>query len=431
MLQALLAGVASIKAQQSRMNVIGNNLANVNTTAYKTDDLSFDSIISQTLSSGTAPSATMGGTNPIQYGLGVTVGATSTNTGQGSLNATNVPSDLAIQGNGYFAVSDGKKISYTRDGGFDVDANGYLVQRSTGQRLLGWSADSTGKIDTTQQLAPGSSLQIPLGTAVSSEPTANLALAGNLNAAASNTDSWSTQMSVYDSLGAANTLTIVFNNHQVPPPAGSPPGATSSWDWTAYEGSASGPVVGSSSTAGNSPLYFDATGKSVAGLPAGTYNQIIVPGNNGSNATQINLKIDGISQLDATSSVALSTQDGVAPGTLESYSIGQDGIITGSFANGLTKPLGEIAVNTFANPAGLLSTGQNLYATSVNSGNAVSSPSGTAAAGTISAGFLEQSNVDIGTEFTNLIITQRGFQANTKIVTTVDQMLQDLVNMKQ
>ena len=141
MLQALLAGVASIKAQQTRMNVIGNNLANVNTTAYKSSSVTFQDMIAQTITGASRPNATLGGRNPLQFGLGVSVAGTNVDNGQGSLNATNRPTDLAIQGNGYFMVSNGATISYTRDGSFGLDANGDLVQRATGQRVLGWTAN--------------------------------------------------------------------------------------------------------------------------------------------------------------------------------------------------------------------------------------------------------------------------------------------------
>ncbi|HLK13160.1 MAG TPA: flagellar hook protein FlgE, partial [Fimbriimonadaceae bacterium] len=433
MLQALLAGVSSIKAQQTRMNVIGNNLANINTAAYKDTSVAFEDLVSQTLSSGSAPTSNRGGTNPIQVGLGVAIGSTSVDTSQGSFDATNVPSDLAIQGNGYFAVSNGSNISYTRDGTFNVDASGNLVQASTGQRLLGWQADKTGKIDTTAQVTAGSFLTIPVGTATSVQATGSASLNGNLNASAAPTDTWSTQTTAFDSLGIAHNITVVFSNPQSPPPAlpAPPPGATTSWDWNAYEGTAAtGTPIGSSATAGNQPLFFNNTGAYCNVFGAGAADSITVPASNGASATPITLDFSAVSQLSEPSSVEIQA-NGFPPGELQNYSIGNNGVITGVFSNGMTRPLGQIALVGFANPAGLIQTSDNLSTGSVNSGLPAFSSPGTGAVGTISAGYLEQSNVDIGSEFTNLIVTQRGFQANTKIVTTVDQMLQDLVNMKQ
>lgn len=433
MLQALLAGVSSIKAQQTRMNLIGNNLANINTTAYKDSSVSFEDLVNQTLSSGSAPTSTLGGTNPIQVGLGVTIGATSVDTTQGSLNATNVPSDLAIQGNGFFAVSNGQNISYTRDGGFSVDASGNLVQASTGQRLLGWQANSAGVIDTTAQVTSASALTIPVGTATSVQATTASTLTGNLNASAASTDTWSTQTTIYDSLGVPHNLTIVYSNPQSPPPAAynPPASATTSWDWKAYQGSPSAStLIGGSSSAGNQPLFFNANGAYDNSFASGASNSVTVPASGGGTATPVKLDMSAISQLSEASSVAIQA-NGFPPGQLQNYSIGQTGVITGVFSNGMTRPLGQVALVSFANPAGLISTSQNLCQASVNSGLPAFMSPGTGAVGTISSGYLEQSNVDIGTEFTNLIVTQRGFQANTKIVTTVDQMLQDLVNMKQ
>ena len=433
MLQALLAGVSSIKAQQTRMNVIGNNLANINTTAYKDTSVSFEDLVNQTLTSGSGPSKNLGGTDPIQVGLGVTVGSTTVDTSQGSFNATNVPSDLAIQGNGYFAVSNGQSMSYTRDGGFNVDASGNLVQASTGQRLLGWQADASGKIDTTAQVTAASNLTIPVGTATSVQATTSAILNGNLNASAISTDTWSTQTTVFDSLGVAHDVTVVFSNPQSPPPVGyaAPAGSTTSWDWKSYEGSAAtGTPIGDSASAGNQPLFFNSSGVYNNVFGAGAADKITVPASGGGSATPVTLDFSQISQLSETSSVGIQA-NGFPPGELQNYSIGTGGVITGVFSNGMTRPLGQVALVGFANPAGLSQTSQNLAVASVNSGLPTFSSPGTGAVGTITAGYLEQSNVDIGTEFTNLIVTQRGFQANTKIVTTVDQMLQDLVNMKQ
>lgn len=433
MLQALLAGVASIKAQQTGMNVIGNNLANINTTSYKDQSVSFEAMVSQTLSAGSAPSSTLGGTNPEQLGLGVMVGSTSVNETQGSLDSTGVPSDLAIQGNGYFAVSNGSTVSYTRDGGFDVDASGELVQASTGQKLLGWQA-SGGSISTTSQLTPASTLTIPVGSATAVQATQNVTMAGNLDATSTATGTATAQVTVYDSLGVSHQVTIQFSSPASPPPAtpAPPAGATASWQWTAYAGSdTTGAVLGSSTSAGNQPLFFDSNGSYVNPLAAGANDSITIPAANGASATTINMKFNSMSQLDESSSVNVSNQDGYAPGVLQSYSIGATGVVTGVFSNGMTQSLGQVALVTFANPNGLMNDGQNLYSASVDSGVPENTTPGTGSAGTVSAGYLEQSNVDIGTEFTNLIVDQRGFEANTKVITTVDQMLQDLNQMVQ
>ncbi len=434
MLQAMLAGVASIKAQQTRMNVIGNNIANVNTTAYKGSRVTFQDMIAQTIRGAAAPNGTTGGTNPVQFGLGVLVGGTDTNNEQGSLNATNRPTDIAIQGNGYFLVTNGDTTSYTRDGSFDVDAAGNLVQNSTGLHLMGWSADIFGNIDTKQPVTAKTPLQIPIGARRAVQTTTQVTMAGNLDASSTATDSYSTTTQVYDSLGGAHTITYVFKNRTVPPAATPTPptGATSQWDWEAYEGDATtGTLVSSSATTGNEPLYFDGNGQMVSNLASGTYNKITVPTSGGTPAFSFDVDYTKITQLNSSSSVSVNNQNGFPPGSLSGFSIGGDGIITGIFTNGLTRSLGQIAMAIFPNPNGMERIGNNLWRNTLNSGDAFVGAANTGGRGGINSGFLEQSNVDIGSEFTEMIITQRGFQSNTKVVTTVDEMMQDLINMKR
>ncbi len=418
------------------MNVIGNNLANVNTTAYKSSSVTFQTIIDQTITGASKPNANMGGTNPIQFGLGVSVAGTNVDNAQGSLSATNKPTDLAIQGNGYFMVSNGASISYTRDGSFGLDANGDLVQQATGQRVLGWSADSSGNIDVTVPVNAASGLNVPLGRLNAVQGTTSLSLAGNLNANSQPADSWTTQVTVYDSIGGSHDLTIVFNNRQTPPappalPVGAvaPAGAVSSWDWQAFEGPvAAGVSVGDSTTAGNQPLYFDTNG-----VPVGpAIETITIPGGvAGTLPFNVTMDCHSIGQLNTTTQVSASDQNGFPPGSLQGFSIGNDGTLTGTFTNGLTRTLGTIAMSNFPNPDGLESLGSNLWRNTDNSGLAVVGTAATGGRGQINSGFLEQSNVDIGSQFTDLIVTQRGFQANTKVVTTVDEMLQNLIDMKR
>lgn len=433
MIQALLAGVSSIKAQQTDLNVIGNNLANVNTTGFKGSDVQFKSMLSQTLQGAEGPQGDAGGTNPIQVGLGTLVGSTSVDQGQGSLNATGVPSDMAIQGNGFFMVSNGSAISYSRDGSFSLDSNGDLIQNSTGQKLVGWGADNQGKINTASTLTAANSLTIPLGSLNVVQATQNVHLTGNLSGTATSADTWTTTATVYDSLGGATPVTIQYSNRQTPPAASgtTPASATASWDWTVYPGtSTTGVPLASSSDAGKSPIYFDTNGNYVAptGAPTNTFS---LPAAGGSAGSTVNLDFSQISQVDTDSSVSLQSQDGYPAGSLSSFSIGKDGTVAGTFTNGLTRPLGQIALATFANTGGLQSDGNNLWQPTANSGSARVESAGGNGTGQINAGFLEQSNVDMSQEFTKLIVTQTAFQANTKIVTTANEMMQTLIAMKQ
>ena len=434
MLQAMLSGVASIKAQQSRMNVIGDNLANVNTTAFKSSRVSFAEMMSQTTRSASAATGGRGGVNPIQYGLGVSVSATDTNNSQGALNQTNRQTDMAIQGNGYFITSNSQRMGFTRDGSFQVDSGGNLVQASTGERILGWKADSFGVIDPTKALSATDYVQIP-NSLNSVQVTSKAIWAGNLNAAAVPADTVTTSIRVYDSLGGPHNLNLVMTNHQNPPAGAAPPaGAKSSFDWQVWEGPVgTGTLLGGSATAGNERMYFDANGKRVTALPAGTDNQVVDAPAAGTAFSPFTVKMnfDAISQLAGASQVNATDQDGFAPGSLQNYSISQDGIITGIFTNGLTRPIAQIAMASFTNPEGLERMGSNMFAESDNSGKAQTGIPRTGSRGILNTGFLEQSNVDIGAEFTDLIVTQRGFQANTKVVTTVDELLQELINMKR
>ncbi|MBS1705655.1 MAG: flagellar hook protein FlgE [Armatimonadetes bacterium] len=438
MLQAMLAGVASIKAQQTRMNVIGNNLANVNTTAYKGTRVTFQDMLSQTIRGAGRSTDSIGGTNPLQYGLGVLIGSTDTFSEQGSLNATNRPSDLAIQGNGFFLTSNGLRTAYTRDGSFDLDANGDLVHRATGERVLGWDFVKQGAATTSTPIAETSSLNIPLGRMNAVQATSNVDMSGNLSGDATvgstrAAPDWTTSARVYDSQGGPHDVTIQFFNRQDPPFTPPVAGAVSRWDWRVLDDAG----VEIAQSDGGSPegpqLYFDANGQPID--TGGTTSVTIA----GGSPLQFNIGMDfsKITQLktsqngNAVSQVTVEAQDGFPPGSLQSFSINQDGIITGLFTNGLTRDLGQIAMAIFPNPGGMERTGNNLWRNSDNSGIPVVGQPRTGGRGVINSGFLEQSNVDIGSEFTDLIITQRGFQANTKVVTTVDEMLQDLISMKR
>jgi flagellar hook protein FlgE len=417
MLQAMLAGVASIKAQQTRMNVIGNNLSNVNTTAYKASRVTFQDMLAQTIRGASRPTNGLGGTNPIQFGLGVLVAGTDVSNEQGSLNATNRPTDFAIQGNGFFTVSNGDRIAFTRDGAFDLDANGDLVHRATGERMLGWTADqATGSIDTNSPIGPASSVRVPIGARTAVQVTTEVNLAGNLDSRVfTQTGTQSTQltMRVFDTLGTEHLLTMTLTET----------GTANQWNWT---------VAGSGGTTvtGSGTLVFDpSTGNMTSGNPGSI--TVTPPVGSGVPAFPISLQMGDIYQRASEMQVQMSSQNGFAPGSLSAFSVGTDGVITGLYTNGLTRPLGQIALAIFPNANGLERVGSNLWRNTDNSGIPVIGTPRTGGRGSINSGFLEQSNIDIGNEFTELIVTQRGFQANTRVVTTVDEMLQDLINMKR
>ncbi len=735
MLQALFSGVSGLKAHQTSLDVIGNNIANVNTVGFKAGRTTFEDQLSQTIRSASSPNANTGGQNPSQVGLGVSVSAISTLQTQGNLQSTGKSTDLAIQGNGYFLLANGKSVSYTRDGSFDLDSNGVLVNPASGQRVLGYTADSSGGIDKTTEITSASALTVPIGILTSVKQTTNSVFGGNLDATSA-LQSTSVNLSgnlelsgtpapqtstVYDSLGNAHTLvttlsaptdgasltagpgvpagalqrwtvgltvdgngvplspspkylyavpnaggvgpnqfvftdnanpanasgaqlsvnvsgsngaanfpvavdfsaltansavtstadgaggtnpiasklvtlggpvntsdsTAIVNNTAVyhggksytltttlsnpsykPAPGPNvPAGATERWDLKVSIGSPSsnaGTLYDSSVSAnGESAVYFvpgqgyvvsdganpaNSLGGIVqlagGALPGASYNQglqadtgfnlnvdlsklsntktltvsdgqtganpvqnssvsvldslgishkvdikftralvgggapgaatsrwewsvtddvtkatladstqtgnkalffdakgaqinpqkpsITIPASGPSAAFPVTLDLSAISQHSGdTGGVTLTSQDGYGVGVLNSFAISSEGLISGKFSNGEVRALGQIAVAGFSNPGGLNKEGGNLFSQSNNSGTAQVGAANSSGRGTISTGYVEQSNVDLSTEFTNLIIEQRSFQANTKIITAVDELLQEVINLKR
>lgn len=708
MLQAMFSGVSGLQVHQTRLDVIGNNIANVNTIGFKAGRVTFEDQLSQTLRAAASPSDSAGGQNPAQVGLGTSLGAVDTLQTQGNLQTTGKSTDMALQGNGFFLVARGKDVFYTRDGSFDLDSSGALVNSATGVKLLGYIADNNGTIDTTQQLDSASTIKIPIGTLTSVKQTTASVFQGNLSASAAlqstivnlsgaldvssyilnpptpivyNTNSydalgnahavqitfdtpthnnatgvstwqvmatidgnpvtptpqtltsnpaagtfsfaggvtslvgnvvggtgagnfpitldfskladtmpasaisgntngqttppiqstllnlsgtlnldqtapftftspvfdstgathnitttfqnptfnptgagvptgataswdvtiatgattlydstasnskvyfvpgtgfvmadtssgaslgsvinlsgatigannqgqqvagglpismdlskltstkatiaadglsgppaptWSTSLNVYDSLGVKHD--IVFKYQRVLVGAGAPNAATSRWEWTATE---NGTVLTDSTKGNNSALFFDNQGK----LLKGGAQSVPLSPTTGAAGFKVSVDFSSISQLaDKNSSVTASSQDGFAVGTLQTFSISPNGLITGVFSNGQSRTLGQIASASFSNPAGLEKEGENLFRESSNSGLAQVGTAGLGGRGQISSGYVEMSNVDLSTEFTNLIITQRGFQANTRIVSIVDDLLQDVINLKR
>jgi flagellar hook protein FlgE len=400
---AIFAGVSALQSQQTRLNVIGNNIANMTTTGFKSARVIFQDLLNQTQTSGAPPQAGRGGTNPLQVGLGVGVGSIDTNFNQGSIFTTNGVADFAIQGDGFFIVGSGEAEFYTRDGSFGVDSNGTLVDPGTGFRVQGYTAVD-GVIDTAQ---PVGDILIPVGGAGRTRVTAVATLMGNLDSEAAIGDTVERVIRVYDSLGTVQEVTVTFTRN-----------AVSAYDWAATH-----PVAGA---VGSGTITFDANGQVIAGGSGA----VSIPLTNGA-ATPFDFTLDftGVTQLASEHTVALSNQDGLPPGVLESFSIGEGGIINGAFSNGLTEVLGQVVLAVFNNPGGLLREGANMFTGTPNSGIARVGLAGTGGRGMVNGGVLEGSNVDIATEFSNLIIAQRAFQAGARSITTADVLLNEAVNL--
>ncbi|MGA9543198.1 MAG: flagellar hook protein FlgE [Candidatus Sulfotelmatobacter sp.] len=425
--------LSGLTAESTALSAIANNLSNQSTTGYKDTQVQFSDLFYQSL-------GTTGSGDPIQVGAGTEVSGMPSLFTQGDISATGVPTDVAIQGTGFFAVENSSGvIDYTRAGDFSVDANNYLVT-SDGQQVLGYPAVN-GVVDTGAGIAP---LQLGAGTISPPTPTANVELTANLDASAAVGTTFSTPVQIYDSLGAAHTLTATFTNTGPntwsyslsipsadlnPTVAGTPPVSTP----------ASGILAtGTLTFNGNGVLTADtaATGGTVTG---GLSNVTAIPitgladgaSDQTFNWNVLNGTSPVLTQVAAASSTTSIGQDGSSSGSLVNFSIGSDGTITGSFSNGETQALGQLALANFANDNGLQLNGNTDFTPTLASGPAVIGIPGQGVLGTLSGGSLELSNVDIATEFANLIVAQRGFEADAKAVTTFDQILQDTIALKQ
>lgn len=655
MMRSMFSGVSGLQAQQTAMDVIGNNIANVNTAGYKAAQINFQDILNQTIQGASAPQGTLGGTNPMQVGLGTKVSSITTVFTPGSFQSTGVNTDLAINDDGFFVVSNGSNQYFTRAGAFIFDAQGNLVDSGSGYQVQGWMRDpNTGVINTN---APTTSINIPKGVTMPANVSTKQTYTGNLSAADLEGGSTQTSGKIYDSLGnshdvyttyykmdnASDTWLVnvnvpdlgVTNNYElsfnsngkfsnlVSITPKTPGTVTSSltpnagmqmdtaaasvhnqtytvdaldgtahtinikytqtsattWTWAATDTTAGGAAAGNGTVTWNGSTYtglgpitvdgaqvsiatpvgaaapgaasfsaaaaatdgplsaqtisnfqmdttnvqsqeytvFDAAGKmhvlqmtitpanpgTTVGTPASpiTWNYTVtdksdasinIPGGTisydgtnysgfpsslsvngttlgftvtpggvqapasgqfqasatqpfttlttasslalnppGANAMSVALDLSGLTQYQTADNAKVPTTDGYAAGTLTGTTFDSSGTIVGTFDNGLTLNLGQVALASFNNPSGLTKVGNTMFSVSNNSGGANIGIAGSGGRGTISASELEQSNVDLAQEFSNMIVTERAFQANSKIITTSDEMLQTLTDLKR
>jgi len=393
---ALYSGVSGIRAHQNMLDVIGNNLANINTYGYKSSRLLFSDLLSQTMSSGKSG-------NPMQIGKGVNIGSISSNFSQGTLETTNNALDFAIQGEGFFVVSGGDKDFFTRVGSFDTDADNFLIDSNTGYKV----------VDTT-----GSAITIPYDSTVSGKATSTASLTGNLDASAASGATHTTSVDVYDSLGIKHTVSLIFTKQ-----------GDNTWEANASMASTDGEI----STSKISGITFNGDGTFSAS--GGTTLAFKFSGTSDTQSVIFNLGTsggsDGLTQYGGNSTAAATSQDGYESGTFDSISVDSGGSITALYTNGITQPVATLKIALFNNLNGLSKQGNNLYAQTSASGEPIYVTAGSGSAGSISSGYLEGSNVDMATELTSLIIAQRGFQLNTKVITTADEVLSDIVNLKR
>ncbi len=452
MMPSLYSGVSGLKNHSVRMNVIGNNISNVNTYGFKYSRVTFQDILYQGISGAAAPTEDKGGVNPKQSGLGMQVASIDKIFSEGSIQTTGKNTDLAIQGEGFFILGQGEKKFYTRAGTFDIDKNGTLVNPANGLKVLGWQAvpDANGipRIDSSNDVGE---ITIPVYGKQPAKATAEVRFKSNLNStlpiinpnmteAERTAATWKTSIDVYDSDGKAHKLEISFNKI-----------ADNQWQATALlDGQANVTLDlggGANAPAGatnQATLNFDQMGSllSVTDAAGNTKNtgqlvSVLRANLPGVNPVNINLdwgtvgEYNGVTQFASQSSTKAYSQDGYPMGYLEAFEIDDRGVVTGSYSNGQKQTLAQVALAVFTNPGGLKTEGDNLFTVTNNSGIANEGEPDTAGRGKIRAGALEMSNVDLADQFTDMIVTQRGFQANSRTITTSDQMLQELLTLKR
>ena len=536
MMRSLYSGVTGLRTHQTKMDVIGNNIANVNTVGYKGSRVTFQEVLTQTLRGPSAPQGEKGGINPMQVGLGVGLGTIETVHSPGNLQGTNNTSDLALEGDGFFIVSNGTKNFYTRAGAFTLENNARLVAGNTGMVVMGWRANK-GKIDTNKSLE---AIEINKGEVIEPLATSQITYNGNLDSRTTGklelkANPWSLTSGANNArLNLALEPTGNFNEFKyvLSATAGKIVKASdhslvesvkgtisldangtvlditpdSTDTFSVWGGEVPASAIGDITTdpsninalfsvgANNlawSDFRFEKAQTAVTAVQVidslGTEHEIVMkfikkdnnnwqweietPNlqplsvTNGEIVFTAGGAVQNISYLNADGSTAISPtmrfgvpgdsdvltvypdftklnqfaqgtdlkrdQNGFKMGSLENYLIDSNGVITGIYSNGLNRALGQLALANFANPAGLLRAPGTLFEESSNSGVAQIGQAGTGGRGSIKPSTLEMSNVDLSQEFTEMIVTQRGFQANSRIITTSDEMLQEIVNLRR
>ncbi len=410
MLTAFSTALSALSADTTAIDVVGNNLANLNTTGFKDSTVSFNDLVTQAIGAVTGSS---------QVGVGVGAPITTTQFSQGAITSTGGPMDAAIQGNGFFVITtpDGA-TEYTRAGNFQVDSKGNLTT-PTGELVQGWTV-SGGVLNTSGPIGP---ITVPAGALAQPEVTQNTSVSLNLDATAAAGTQFSTSVQIYDSLGSAHTVTYTFTQS----------GTANQWNYSV------GIPTGDTTPAGTpitGTLTFNSDGQLIS--PASNAEPVIaITGlNDGAADMSVNWNLysDGsadITQFSQASATSAQSQDGAAAATLVSVGLGNGGQILAQYSNGQQVVAGQLAMATISNPVSLVGVGDNAYQTTAETALPSVGLPGTGGRGTVAGGSLESSTVDMATEFTNLIVYQRGYEANAHVVTTVDQLTQDTIALKQ
>lgn len=487
-MRSMFSGVSGLRAHQLKMDVIGNNIANVNTVGFKGQRANFQEVFSQTIKGAGSPQLGRGGTNPQQIGLGISLSSIDTFHVRGAVQRTDNNTDLAINGDGFFILSNSNDFlsrAYTRAGNFTLDEDGNLVA-SNGYRVLGYMEDEAKNTGTDKPVLKGTmeGLVISKSKSFPAMSTDKATFTGNLNnnlakletgdTVTYTTKATSTKVppvaelefpsgveyrettsTFYDSLGGQHNIKFIFMRGLKGDGTGG--GGDSEWSVlvqnletgtyfgkngatvdtnneltiTSFDGTPSAIKEATDIADMAVPILFKSDG-TLETDPAYVRNlNLKILGKNGSENFDVKVDLADLTAFSNESSASVATKNGYKQGYLDNFSIGPTGEIYGIFTNGQSRVIGQVALAVFKNPAGLEKTSENMYQVTPNSGEAIYGLPGSSGLGALNPGTLEMSNVDIAREFTEMISTQRGFQANSRIITTSDEMLQELVNMKR
>lgn len=407
--------ISSMSTHALGIDIHANNIANLNTTGFKSSRADFKTLFSQNLRPARAATGGLSGLDPQAVGAGVRLGNTATQFAQGSLQNTGENLDLAILGRGFFMLKDPEGNDfYTRDGALTLDANGQLSHASSGLAVQGLLVDPT--TNSIPESGVPTAISIPPGLTLNAKATESAHVAGNVDADTAVGGATTMEYRYHDSFGVDHLMTVTFTRAA----------ASNTWTWSAAVGS--GPTV-----VGTGSIVFNSVGD-VASGGTGTTNVTLAAGGITSGATDpqaITLDFNSMTQFSSASEVEVTNQDGFPPGFLTDVVTDDIGRISAVFSNGQTRPIAQLAVVNFANIHGLNRKSDNLFQQSANSGSPQVVQAGSSGVGSIQSQALERSNTDLAHELTQMIILQRGYQAATRMVSTADEMLQDALSLKR
>jgi flagellar hook protein FlgE len=419
--------LSGLQASSDALSVISNNLANLNTDGYKDQSLTFGDIFANL-------QGTSGNGDPMQIGGGVQVQNTVSNFTNGSLDATGQASNMALQGNGFFVVSNNGQLNYTRDGDFSVNPAGQLVDAS-GNLVMGFPASASGQITAGGALSP---ITVNGTGTLAAQASTTFSTTTNLQADSAPGTTFTTPLAVTDSLGETQNLSITYTAGATPntwnysislPASATGAGAATTLTSGTMNFSTSGALV-STTSGGGAVVPVSATGAgssitgiNITGLADGAANMSLTWNLNSASGSPT------ITQQDEASATTASNVDGFGAGTLSSFSVLSNGVVEGTFSNNQTLALGQVAVGNFANPEGLTQTNGGNFLATTASGAAVLGVAGAGGNGTITGGSVELSNVNLSDEFSNMIVAQQNYEANAKALTTLDQVSQATIQL--